>query len=296
MWPILEIGVEPNTPADREKLTVALRELVALDPTLGVHADQESGQTILCGASEEQLDQTITAIRQTHGVQAMIGQPQVAYRETIGRGAEITYVQKAQTGDSREFAEVTILFQPSEPNAGFKFSNWLEATDLSPPLADGVEKGLMEAKERGLLAGFPVIDLEAALVSARFHEIDSTPLAFELAARGAFRRLRNEGRPRLLEPIMQVEVTTPEDFIGDVIGDLTRRRGMIQGTDQRGDAHIIAADVPLSNMFGYANTLRSMSQGRADFSMRYDHYGRVPRPRGLDPDPDLFPPAAAMRA
>ena len=296
MWPILEIAIEPKTPADREKLTVALRKLAVLDPTLHTYIDQESGQTILGGTGEGHLDQTITTVLGTYGVDAHIGAPQVAYRETIGRGAQITYAHKRQTADSSEFAEVTILFEPTKSSTGYRFSNWVDETILPGTLVAGVEKGLLEIKERGLLAGFPVIDIEACLVGAKYHDVDSTPFAFEIAARASFGQLRDEACPLLLEPIMKVEVNTPEDYVGDVIGDLNSRLGMIQGTEQRDSAHVIIAMVSLSNMFGYVNTLRFISQGRANFIMCYDHYERVAQARRPDSDPDLFSPAAAMRA
>jgi len=270
--------------------------LLAIDSALGASTDQESGQTILGGASEAHLDQTVSAIREAYGVVADVGALGVAYRETIGRSARITYVHKRQAGGSGEFAFVTILFEPAKPNVGYRFHNLVEADTVPAALIAGVEQGLLETKEQGLLAGFPVIDFEASLVDARYHDIDSTPHAFELAARGAFRQLAEEACPLLLEPIMKVEVVIPEDHIGDVIMDLNRRRGMIQGTAQRDGAEVIIAMVPLSHMLSYANTLRPMTHGRAQFTMCYDHYERVPRARHPDPDPDLFPPAAAMRA
>jgi elongation factor G len=296
MWPILEIAVESKSAADREKLDLALRELTAQDPTFRAYVDKESGQTVVCGVGEGHLDRKIDAIRRTYGVEALIGQPQVAYRETIGRGVQITYTHKRQTGGSGEFAEVTILFEPAKPNSGYRFSSWIDPAILPAALVAGVEKGLEEARDLGLLAGFPVIDFEAALVDAKYHDIDSTPLAFEIAARGAFRKLREEACPLLLEPVMKVEVATPEDFVGDVIGDLNRRRGMISGTDQRGTAQVIIAEVPLSNMFGYENALKRMTDGRAEFTMVYNHYERVPRVPPPDDDDPRFPPAAAMRA
>ena len=250
MWPILEVAIEPKTVADREKLDVALRELVVADPAFGFNVDQESGQTILGGADEQHLKRQVEAIRRTYGVEANVGQPRGAYRETIGRGAQITFTHKRQIGSAGEFAEVTILFEPAKPNSGFRFSSWIDADALPPAFVAGVEKGLLEAKERGLLAGFPVIDFEAALVDAKYHDVDSTPAAFEIAARGAFLRLREQAHPRLCGPMMKVDVMTPEDYVGDVIGDLNSRRGMISGTDQRGTAQVIIAEVPLSKMLG----------------------------------------------
>jgi elongation factor G len=242
---------------------------------------------------ELHLDIKVDILKRTYKVEANIGQPQVAYRETLGRAAEITYTHKKQTGGSGQFAEVKIMFEPAEPGAGYSFESKIVGGSVPREYIPGVEKGLLSAKDNGLLAGFPVIDFTATLLDGKYHDVDSSVLAFEIAGRAAFRELRSKGAPKLLEPVMKVEVTTPEDYVGDVIGDLNSRRGMIQGTDQRGNAQVIIAMVPLANMFGYVNTLRSMSQGRANFHMEYDHYEAVPLPR--DPDPDLFPPAIGMR-
>ena len=294
MWPTVEIAIMPTAPDDAESLAIALRVLADLDPKLRVSTDAESGQAILAGDGEDHLNQAITALRETAGVEVDVGHPQVAYRETIGRGAQITFTHKSHSAGATAFAEVTILFEAGEPNSGYRFSNWIDEEILPASLVEGVESGLMSAKECGLLAGFPVIDFEAVLVDAKYHDADSKSLAFEIAAIGAFRQLRESAFPLLLEPIMHIEVATPEDYVGDVIGDLNNRRGMIQGTGQRGEVLLLFAMVPLSNMFGYENVLRSMTEGRAEFKLRFDHYGGVPQAR--DPDPDLFPPAAAMRA
>ena len=208
---------------------------------------------------------------------ANIGAPQVAYRETLGRRTEITYTHKKQTGGSGQFAEVKILFEPNEMGAGYQFESKVVGGSVPKEYIPGVEKGLASAKENGLLAGFPVIDFKATLLEGKYHDVDSSVLAFEIAARAAFRELRERAAPKLLEPIMKVEVVTPEDYVGDVIGDLNSRRGMIQGTDQRGNAQVINAMVPLANMFGYVSQLRSFSQGRAQFTMQYDHYEAVPQ-------------------
>jgi elongation factor G len=226
---------------------------------------------------ELHLDIKVDILRRTYKVDANIGQPQVAYRETLGRSAEIVYTHKKQTGGSGQFAEVKILFEPAEPGAGYSFESKIVGGNVPREYIPGVEKGLLQAKENGLLAGFPVIDFSASLLDGKYHDVDSSVLAFEIAARSAFRELRGRASPKLLEPIMKVEVTTPEEYVGDVIGDLNSRRGMIQGTDQRGNAQVIIAMVPLANMFGYVNTLRSMSQGRANFHMEYDHYEAVPQ-------------------
>src|ERR1700676_1796880 len=260
---LIEVAIEPKSKVDQEKLGVALQKLAAEDPSFRVSTDQESGQTILRGMGELHLDIKVDILRRTYKVDANIGQPQVAYRETLGRKTEITYTHKKQTGGSGQFAEVKIVFEPVEPGVGYSFENKVVGGSVPREFVPGVEKGLLSAKENGLLAGFPVIDFKATLVDGKYHDVDSSVLAFEIAARAAFRELRDKAHPKLLEPIMKVEVTTPEDYVGDVIGDLNSRRGMIQGTDQRGNAQVILAHVPLANMFGYVNTLRSMSQGRA---------------------------------
>jgi elongation factor G len=275
--PVIEIAIEPKSKADQEKLGVALQKLASEDPTFRVSTDQESGQTILKGMGELHLDIKVDILRRTYKVDANIGQPQVAYRETLGRKTEINYTHKKQTGGSGQFAEVKIIFEPTEPGAGYSFENKVVGGSVPKEFVPGVEKGLLQAKENGLLAGFPVIDFKATLIDGKYHDVDSSVLAFEIASRAAFRELREKAQPKLLEPIMKVEVTTPEDYVGDVIGDLNSRRGMIQGTDQRGNAQVILAHVPLANMFGYVNTLRSMSQGRANFHMEYDHYEAVPQ-------------------
>jgi elongation factor G len=275
--PVIEIAIEPKSKADQEKLGVALQKLAAEDPTFRVSTDQESGQTILKGMGELHLDIKVDILKRTYKVEANIGQPQVAYRETLGRKTEINYTHKKQTGGSGQFAEVKIIFEPVEAGTGYSFENKVVGGSVPREFVPGVEKGLLQAKENGLLAGFPVIDFKATLVDGKYHDVDSSVLAFEIASRAAFRELREKASPKLLEPIMKVEVTTPEDYVGDVIGDLNSRRGMIQGTDQRGNAQVIIAMVPLANMFGYVNTLRSMSQGRANFHMEYDHYEAVPQ-------------------
>jgi elongation factor G len=275
--PVIEIAIEPKSKADQEKLGVALQKLAAEDPTFRVSTDQESGQTILKGMGELHLDIKVDILKRTYKVDANIGQPQVAYRETLGRKVDIDYTHKKQTGGSGQFARIKITFEPNDMGAGYQFESKVVGGDVPREFVPGVEKGLASAKENGLLAGFPVIDFKATLTGGDYHDVDSSVLAFEIAARAAFRELRDKASPKLLEPIMKVEVITPEDYVGDVIGDLNSRRGMIQGTDQRGNAQVIIAMVPLANMFGYVNTLRSMSQGRANFHMDYDHYEAVPQ-------------------
>jgi elongation factor G len=275
--PVIEIAVEPKSKADQEKLGVALSKLAAEDPSFRVSTDQESGQTILKGMGELHLDIKIDILRRTYKVEANIGQPQVAYREKLGRAATIDYTHKKQTGGSGQFARVKIEFAPGQPGTGFVFENKIVGGAIPKEFIPGVEKGLNLAKENGLLAGFPVIDVTARLIDGAFHDVDSNVLTFQIAAQAAFRELKEKGDARLLEPIMKVEVTSPEEYVGSVIGDLNSRRGMIQGQDMRGNATIIQAMVPLANMFGYVNTLRSFSQGRASYVMEFDHYEEVPK-------------------
>jgi elongation factor G len=275
--PVIEIAIEPKSKADQEKLGVALQKLAAEDPTFRVSTDPESGQTRLKGMGELHLDIKVDILKRTYKVEANIGAPQVAYRETLGRKVDIDYTHKKQTGGSGQFARVKITFEPVEPGVGYSFESKVVGGNVPKEFVPGVEKGLASVKENGLLAGFPVIDFKATLTDGDYHDVDSSVLAFEIAARAAFRELREKGSIKLLEPIMKVEVTTPEDWVGDVIGDLNSRRGQIQGQDQRGNAQVVIAMVPLANMFGYVNTLRSMTQGRAAFHMEYDHYEAVPQ-------------------
>jgi elongation factor G len=275
--PVIEISVEPKTKGDQEKLGVALAKLASEDPSFTVSTDHESGQTILKGMGELHLDIKIDILKRTYKVEANIGAPQVAYRESLGRKVDIDYTHKKQTGGTGQFARVMITFEPGEPGSGFVFENSIVGGAVPKEYIPGVEKGLNSAKDNGLLAGFPLIDFKATLTDGKFHDVDSSVLAFEIAARAAFRELKEKGSPKLLEPIMAVEVVTPEEYLGSVIGDLNGRRGMIQGQDMRGNATVVNAFVPLANMFGYVNTLRGMSQGRAQFTMQYDHYEPVPQ-------------------
>jgi elongation factor G len=275
--PVIEIAVEPKSKADQEKLGVALQKLAAEDPSFTVSTDHESGQTILKGMGELHLDIKIDILKRTYKVEANIGAPQVAYRESLGRRAEIDYTHKKQTGGTGQFARVKLVFEPGEPGSGFVFESAIVGGSVPKEYIPGVQKGLESAKDNGLLAGFPLIDFKATLVDGAFHDVDSSVLAFEIASRAAFKELREKGGPKLLEPIMAVEVVTPEEYLGSVIGDLNGRRGQIQGQDVRGNATVIDAFVPLANMFGYVNTLRGMSQGRAQFTMQFDHYEAVPQ-------------------
>ncbi|MFN3857465.1 MAG: elongation factor G [Caulobacter sp.] len=274
--PVIEIAVEPKSKADQEKLGVALAKLAAEDPSFTVSTDHESGQTILKGMGELHLDIKIDILKRTYKVEANIGAPQVAYRESLGRRAEIDYTHKKQTGGTGQFARVKLVFEPGEQGTGFVFESAIVGGAVPKEYIPGVQKGLESAKENGLLAGFPLIDFKATLIDGAYHDVDSSVLAFEIASRAAFKELREKGGPKLLEPIMAVEVVTPEEYLGSIIGDLNGRRGMIQGQDVRGNAIVINAFVPLANMFGYVNTLRGMSQGRAAFTMQYDHYDPVP--------------------
>ncbi|MFN3575149.1 MAG: elongation factor G [Phenylobacterium sp.] len=275
--PVIEIAVEPKSKADQEKLGVALAKLAAEDPSFTVSTDHESGQTILKGMGELHLDIKIDILKRTYKVEANIGAPQVAYRESLGKRAEIDYTHKKQTGGTGQFARVKLVFEPGEPGSGFVFESAIVGGAVPKEYIPGVQKGLESAKDNGLLAGFPLIDFKATLIDGAFHDVDSSVLAFEIASRAAFKELREKGAPKLLEPIMAVEVVTPEEYLGSVIGDLNGRRGQIQGQDVRGNAIVVNAYVPLANMFGYVNTLRGMSQGRAQFTMLYDHYDPVPQ-------------------
>jgi elongation factor G len=273
----IEVAIEPKTKADQEKMGMALVRLAQEDPSFRVSTDQESGQTILKGMGELHLDIKVDILRRNYKVDANVGAPQVAYRETLSKAVVVDYTHKKQTGGSGQFARVKLEFEPLQPGEGFVFENKVVGGSVPKEFIPAVEKGLKAQKESGLLAGFPVIDFKATLVDGAFHEVDSNALTFDIAARAAFRELASKGVVRLLEPVMKVEVVTPEDFLGGVIGDLNSRRGQVQGTDSRGNAQVVTAMVPLANMFGYINTLRSMSQGRAQYSMEFNHYEQVPQ-------------------
>ncbi len=274
--PVIEIAIEPKSKADQEKLGVALAKLAAEDPSFRVSTDHESGQTILKGMGELHLDIKVDILRRTYKVDANIGAPQVAFREKITQKVEHTYTHKKQSGGSGQYAEVKFVVEPSEPGAPFEFINDTVGGSVPKEYIPGVEKGLESVLSSGPLAGFPVVDIKVTLVDGRYHDVDSSALAFEIASRAGLREAMQRAKPVLLEPIMKVEVVTPEDYTGSVIGDLNSRRGQIQGQDMRGNANVINAMVPLMNMFGYVNTLRSMSQGRATFTMQFDHYAELP--------------------
>jgi len=274
--PVIEIAIEPKSKADQEKLGLALSKLAAEDPSFRVSTDQESGQTILKGMGELHLDIKVDILRRTYKVDANIGAPQVAYRETITKKHEIDYTHKKQTGGTGQFARVKFIVEPNEVGKGYEFESKIVGGAVPKEYIPGVEKGLNSVMNSGPLAGFPVVDVKVELIDGAYHDVDSSALAFEIASRAAFREALQKGGAVLLEPIMKVECVTPEDYTGSVIGDLTGRRGQVQGQDMRGNAIVINAMVPLANMFGYVNTLRSMSQGRATFTMQFDHYEQVP--------------------
>ncbi len=275
--PVIEVAVEPKTKADQEKMGMALSRLASEDPSLSVTTDHESGQTVLKGMGELHLEIIVDRMKREFKVDANVGAPQVAYRETITKVAEIDYTHKKQSGGSGQFARVKIIFEPQELGQGFEFVSEITGGAIPKEYIPGVQKGLNSAMDTGVLAGFPMIDFKARLVDGAYHDVDSSTLAFEIAARAAFREGIRKCTPRILEPVMRVEVVTPEDYMGDVIGDLNSRRGQVTGMDQRGNARVVNAMVPLASMFGYVNTLRSMSQGRAQFTMHFDHYEQVPQ-------------------
>jgi elongation factor G len=275
--PVIEVAVEPKTKGDQEKMGMALNRLAQEDPSFRVSSDAESGQTIIKGMGELHLEIIVDRMKREFKVEANVGAPQVAYRETISKKIEQDYTHKKQTGGSGQFARVKIRFEPLPPGGGFEFENDVVGGAVPREFVPGVEKGLKAAKETGVIAGFPMIDFKATLIDGAYHDVDSNVLTFDIAARACYREGIPKAGPKLLEPIMKVEVVTPEDYMGDVIGDLNSRRGQVQGMDSRGNARVITAMVPLANMFGYVNTLRSMSQGRAQYTMHFDHYEQVPQ-------------------
>ncbi|WP_019998955.1 elongation factor G [Aureimonas ureilytica] len=274
--PVIEIAIEPKTKGDQEKMGLALNRLAAEDPSFRVKTDEESGQTIIAGMGELHLDILVDRMKREFKVEANIGAPQVAYRETITRAADVDYTHKKQTGGTGQFARVKLHIEPGEPTTGYVFESKIIGGAVPKEYVPGVQKGIASVMTSGPLAGFPMVDIKAELIDGAYHDVDSSVLAFEIASRAGFREAIQKAGPKLLEPIMKVEVVTPEDYVGDVIGDLNSRRGQIQGTEARGIATVVNAMVPLANMFGYVNTLRSMSQGRAQYTMQFDHYEQVP--------------------
>ncbi|MEM6649539.1 MAG: elongation factor G [Pseudomonadota bacterium] len=274
--PVIELAVEPKTKADQEKMGVALQRLAAEDPSFRVSSDEESGQTIIKGMGELHLDILVDRMKREFKVEANVGAPQVAYRETISNEVDIDYTHKKQSGGSGQFARVKMKVKPRQPGEGYEFISSIVGGSIPKEYIPGVEKGLNSVREAGLMVGFPVLDFEVELYDGAFHDVDSSVLAFEIAARAAMREHKGELGMALLEPVMKVEVVTPDEYTGTVIGDLNSRRGQIQGQEIRGNATVVNAMVPLANMFGYVNNLRSATQGRAQYTMQFDHYERVP--------------------
>jgi len=275
--PVIDISVEPKSKADQEKMGLALNRLAAEDPSFRVKTDEESGQTIISGMGELHLDILVDRMRREFKVEANIGQPQVAYRETITKSANVDYTHKKQSGGSGQFARVKLIVEPGELGSGLTFVNAVVGGSVPKEYIPGVEKGVKSVMSSGPLIGFPIVDVKVTLTEGAYHDVDSSVLAFEIAGRAGFNEGLRKASPKILEPIMKVEVTTPEDYMGDVIGDLNSRRGQIHGTEGRGVLQVVDAYVPLANMFGYVNSLRSMSQGRAQYSMSFDHYEQVPQ-------------------
>ncbi len=275
--PVIEVAVEPKTKGDQEKLGVALNRLAQEDPSFRVTVDHESGQTIIKGMGELHLDIIVDRMKREFKVEANVGAPQVAYRETITKSADVDYTHKKQTGGSGQFARVKMEIEPAEAGEGFIFENKVVGGNVPKEFIPGVEKGVQSVIDAGILAGFPILDVKCTLVDGASHDVDSSVMAFEIASRAAFREAAQKASPKLLEPMMKVEVVTPEEYVGGIIGDLTSRRGQVRGQEPRGNATVINAMVPLANMFGYVNTLRSMSQGRAQFTMQFDSYSQVPQ-------------------
>ncbi|MHA1517089.1 MAG: elongation factor G [Alphaproteobacteria bacterium] len=275
--PVIEVAVEPKTKGDQEKLGVALNRLAQEDPSFRVSVDHESGQTIIKGMGELHLDIIVDRMKREFKVEANVGAPQVAYRETISKSSQVDYTHKKQTGGSGQFARVKMVIEPAEAGDGYVFENKVVGGNVPKEFIPGVEKGVQSVIDAGVLAGFPILDVKCTLVDGASHDVDSSVMAFEIASRAAFREAALKASPKLLEPMMKVEVVTPEEYVGGIIGDLTSRRGQVRGQDSRGNAAVINAMVPLANMFGYVNTLRSMSQGRAQFTMQFDSYAQVPQ-------------------
>ena len=274
--PVIEVAVEPKTKVDHEKMGIALGRLAQEDPSFRVTNDEESGQTIIKGMGELHLEILVDRMKREFKVEANVGAPQVAYRETISKSTDVDYIHKKQSGGAGQFARVKISFDPGAPGSGYEFINKIKGGNIPTDYIPGVKKGLIAQQQFGVIAGFPCIDFKATLNDGAYHDVDSSVLAFEIAARAAFREGIAKANPVLLEPIMKVEVLTPEKYMGDVIGDLNSRRGQVQEMNTRGNANVINAMVPLANMFGYVNNLRSLTQGRANYSMQFDHYEQVP--------------------
>ena len=274
--PVIEVAVEPKTKADQEKMGVALNRLAREDPSFRVTSDHESGQTIIKGMGELHLEILVDRMKREFKVEANVGAPQVAYRESLAKSVELVYTHKKQSGGSGQFGEVKVVLEPGERGSGIQFIDEIKGGNIPREYIPSVEKGMRETAETGSLIGFPIIDFNIRLIDGKYHDVDSSALAFEITGRGAMREGARKAGIKLLEPIMKVEIVTPEDYLGDVIGDLNSRRGQIQGTDSRGNAQVVEAMVPLANMFGYVNELRSFTQGRAQYTMQFSHYEEVP--------------------
>ena len=274
--PVIEVAVEPKTKADQEKMSEALGRLAAEDPSFGVSSDIESGQTIIKGMGEFHLDIIVDRMKREFKVEADVGAPQVAYRETITSEADVDYTHKKQSGGAGQFARVKMIVKKGEPGCGLDFINKVVGGNIPKEYIPGVQKGIESAMQNGVVAGYPVIDINVTLYDGAYHDVDSSVMAFEIAGRSAFKDALSKSKPKLLEPMMKVEVVTPEDFVGDVIGDLNSRRGQVQGMEPQGNATLVKANVPLATMFGYVNNLRSMTQGRAVYTMQFDKYELVP--------------------
>ncbi len=274
--PVIELAVEPKSTPDQERMSLALQKLAAEDPSFRISSDHETGQTVIKGMGELHLEIIIDRMRREFKVEANVGAPQVAYRETITKKTEIDFTHKKQSGGAGQFARIKLIFEPLEPGSGFIFESKIVGGAVPREFIPGVQKGLQSVKDTGIVAGYPLIDFKATLVDGAFHDVDSSVLAFEIAAKGAFREGMPKADPKILEPIMTVEVVTPDEYMGDIIGDLNSRRGQMQNMEPRGNAQVICSHVPLAEMFGYVNTLRSLSQGRAQYSMMFAHYSQVP--------------------
>jgi len=275
--PVIEIRIEPNTKADQEKMGVALSRLAKEDPSFRVKSDEESGETLIAGMGELHLDIIVDRMKREFKVEANVGQPQVAYRETVARATEIDYTHKKQTGGSGQFARVKMTIEPNETGKGNEFASTIVGGSVPKEYIPGVEKGLKSVWDSGVLIGFPLVDTKVTLTDGAYHEVDSSAIAFEIASRAALREGCEKSGVKLLEPIMDVEIVTPEEFVGTVIGDINSRRGQVRGQEMRGNATVVSCFVPLANMFGYINTLRSSTQGRASYTMQFAHYSEVPR-------------------
>jgi elongation factor G len=275
--PVINLKIEPKTKADQEKMAIALNTMAFEDPSFRVSVDQESGETILKGMGELHLDIKVDILKRTHKVEADTGAPQVAYRESLARPTNVDYTHKKQTGGTGQFARVKMTIEPNEIGKGNEFSSVIVGGSVPKEYIPGVEKGVRSVWATGMLIGFPMVDMKVTLNDGAFHEVDSSVIAFEIAARAAMREGCEKGGIKLLEPVMDVEIVSPQDFVGGIIGDVNSRRGQVRSQDLRGNAVLIKAFVPLANMFGYINTLRSMSTGRAQYSMQFAHYAEVPR-------------------